>query len=228
MEISAASIDLTSLGGSVQAATSTANLRMAVIAIHALVLVTAWIFIIPCATIMASPIYRRKWFASDRSNPWGSRAHKTFMVFAVAFTIIGAALGWFVIGTHSQLPHFITGTLATILMFVQAFLGNWRSRIYPQHIRDPKMRRKRDALVNMHAWLGRIVWILAVVAIFFGLPIAGYTVGFYIAGYILAGLAAIPVFLGPLTALLQRRSDTEQASESDQVLDMSNASKSVA
>jgi len=168
------------------------------LAIHVLCMLFAWHFLVPLATLFASPNLRARLFPRDTtSNPRHTLIHRTLMALAILLVIIALVIGWCFLGDRHRILHFSLGTSAGILMVVQAGLGFWRTRITPQDlVRNTGLRKRRDGLVMVHRWLGRLVWIVATINVFVGVNLQKINDVPSLAGYVILTMVAVVLMVG--------------------------------
>ena len=151
--------------------------RSYIILLHAMLMAVAWLVIAPIASFFASPNIRRRFFPKDTSsNPRYTRMHRVLMFSVVIFASLGFLIGYAFIGTRTFIVHFAIGTAVLVLMVFQATLGFWRTRILsatpPTSGLDRFAKINKNGLSAVHAWTGRVTWMLAAVNVYFGLQAA--------------------------------------------------------
>jgi len=188
------------------------NDRAVKVAVHAALMVLAWMILAPLAAFFAAPQFRRRLFRDKSSNPKYIGAHRLVITAAVIAASIGFFIGVFVIGTRTFMVHFALGISVFGVMLIQATLGFWRTTIYPH--RRSEFRAKgvekvgkenRHLITFIHSWLGRLLYAMAVVNIVFGqLAYQDYgTVGLVATG-VLAAVGCALFLAGPVSTIITR------------------------
>jgi len=193
-------------------------MRPVVVAIHAIVMFLTWFVLIPLSILFATPALRSRWFSSDMySNPRYTLAHKISAGFALAMLVVGYATGYFLLATGAFPVHFWMGTLVAFLVLLQSAFGWWRSAVRPTNMPvrgDGKpaeglsraasryhrswSAKNRHNISSMHAWLGRIIWVLSVATIFTGFDAAGYEDVWLYFGGIMTAMGFLTIVYGPI------------------------------
>ena len=189
--------------------------RTLIILIHAILMAVAWYLLVPLATLLGAPLLRARFFSNDKSsNPKFTSFHKWVMFAAVTINVSGILLGIFMIGTNSYMTHFILGCVVGVLSIAQSTLGYLRSLIRPTDLKLTGMRKKRDMYILIHQILGRLVWAMAAVNVFFGLNATSYPSWVRIAAYVVTATAFIPMFIGYVLKYIIGDASSSSSSES--------------
>lgn len=171
---------------------------------HAVLMFLAWGFFAPLGLAIA---------IFFKSHPW-FRLHFYLMpIFVLGLTVVGLAMSVTFIASQGLSSftnyHEIIGLTVVCSAAVQGILG-----YYIHHLFNPN-RTKRPARNQLHIWLGRCVFVLAVVNVAFGIQRYGQWYGLsettdrYLYGYV-GYIIGWPLGCAVLAWLLRRRSDRER------------------
>lgn len=158
--------------------------RTELILTHAVLMIVAWLVLVPIGVISVSPSFR-KWLMPSDHKTQHTQLHVIVITIALLFTIISLFIGWIFLGGHDT-THFAIGTLSFVLMVKQSSIGAIR-RIMINSAQNPLQtwqdtktvisklkdwcKSNKIAIIKTHAWLGRLLWLLAIVNIYVGLSL---------------------------------------------------------
>jgi hypothetical protein len=178
---------------------------------HLVLMMVGWLGLIPLAALFGSTRFRQNWFKWDTKYlPKYTLPHRFAALLGVLIITVGFIVGknlGHVGGSYKQ-THETLGTVTFILMFGQVAFGVLRvatANVTSLARKMEEFKVGKAVITLIHQSFGYIVWILAVVTMFFGLlnyPTYGSDVWSIV--ILFMALGALVLFFPPIYAFVRR------------------------